>query len=253
MKDASAALTSVLKAVYQPVIATVSRQVLYYEALARSARGRNHEELLKFAEGYGFAYLVDGAMLSAGTVCLRRKPLLRIGVNVSVCSVEASCGALVAAVYDAMAVAERLVVEVTETAPIRDRKTMRTFISALQAAGVRVAFDDLGAGHFGLEDVREFSPDVVKLAGSLVSEWETRGAEVDRVVAQTHAVGGVVVAEMVDTEKKLDRCRDGGIDYVQGFLLGGLLQDLENVPGCVDEKPCGVGCWGEKRRTHQVA
>lgn len=218
-------MEEVITPTFQPVVSLSTQQPLYFEALMRATARRDHRDLLSFAEGYGFIQMIDAAMVSAVAKSLQLHPKVRIGVNLSVITVERFCGQLVAAIYDHLDVAKRLVIEITETMPITDSRAVRTFITAARAAGAAIAFDDFGTGHFTLEQVRRFSPDIVKLAEPLVAERHARRGEIDQLLEVASQMNIDLVAEAVDTEEKRSDCEALGIGYVQGFLVGGLMTE----------------------------
>lgn len=232
-----AGMEDVITPTFQPVVDARSGTPLYFEALMRSTVRRDHGALLSFAEGYGFIQLIDAAMVSAVAKTLQLHPRARIGVNLSVATVERFCGQLVSTIYEHLDVAPRLVIEITETMPITDARAVRRFIIAARAAGVAIAFDDFGSGYFTLDQVRQFSPDIVKIAEPLVAERKDRRGEIDRLLSVAAQLNISVVAEAVDTEEKRSDCVSMGIGYLQGFLVGRLASEpvLDVDPSVVRE------------------
>lgn len=220
-------LEGVITPVFQPIVELGSGCPLYYEALARSTAARNHRDLLAFAESYGFIQMIDAAMLKVVTGVLSRQPGVQIGVNVSVSSIERFCGQLVAGIYEHLDVADRLVVEVTETTRIEKPEVIEIFVNAAKAAGVQVAFDDYGAGHFTLDHIRAFGPGIVKVSAELIASREQRREDLAALLKLSTELGFTVVAEAIDSEAKRRDCMSLGIPYAQGFLLGPLLRESE--------------------------
>jgi len=218
-------LESVITPVFQPIVHLDSGRPLYFEALARATAAKGHRELLAFAEGYGFIQLIDAAMLQAAARVLVRHPTVSIGVNISVATIERFCGQLVSGIYEHLDVASRLVVEVTETMPIQNVDRLRTFIGAARSAGVRIAFDDYGDGHFTLDHVRRFEPDIVKIGEGLIADRECRRSELELLLSAAAQHGITVVAEALDTEEKVGDCASRGIAYGQGYLLGQIVSE----------------------------
>ncbi|MGH8076896.1 MAG: EAL domain-containing protein [Lysobacter sp.] len=215
---------------FQPVIDLRSGVPLYYEALARSTVKKSHHELLRFAEGYGFIQLIDAAMIAAAAKTLSRWPDIRVGVNVSVSTIERYCAATVCALFNHLPLAPRFVIEITETMPITDPKMIHTFVDAVKATGAMVAMDDLGDGCFTLADVVEYKPNIVKLAGVMLSERKQRRAEIDAIVSFATNHGIHVVAEVVETEEEQHACLEMGVGFAQGYFLGRVCQQPEVLP-----------------------
>ncbi|MEX1177120.1 MAG: EAL domain-containing response regulator [Nitriliruptor sp.] len=77
--------------------------------------------------------------------------------------------------------AERVVIELTEHAPITDYGPLQGALDRLRDRGVRIAIDDTGAGYAGLRHLVSLRPDVIKLdigltGGSTVTRRSARSA-----------------------------------------------------------------------------
>ena len=118
---------------------------------------------------------------------------------------------------------DRLIVEITETALLRDLEVARRTIAELQALGVRVALDDFGAGFASIGYLKHIRFDLIKIDGGLVqsiAECPLAGQLLIGVVELCRAVGTPIVVEQVETQAQLDILRVLGVDKVQGYLLG---------------------------------
>jgi EAL domain-containing protein (putative c-di-GMP-specific phosphodiesterase class I) len=71
--------------------------------------------------------------------------------------------------------ADRLEIEITETAVIDDSDEVLSNLKALRELGVRIALDDFGTGYSSLTCLRKLSPDSIKIDGSFVRELATEG------------------------------------------------------------------------------
>ncbi|ASK94722.1 EAL domain-containing protein [Xanthomonas campestris pv. trichodesmae] len=217
-------LSRVIAPMFQPVVDLLHDDTLYFEALARSSTKQSHLELLRCAENFGFIELVDAAMLELVAHRLALEPHVSIAVNASVGTIERNCGPLVAAIFSHLQQADRLIVEITETVAVRDPRSVEIFMSGARAAGVRVAFDDFGDGHFSFEHILRFKPDIVKLAGTMLARPREFRRDISRLLSMAAAEGFAVVAENIDTEEKRQSCVAMGIRYGQGFLFGELAE-----------------------------
>ena len=116
-----------------------------------------------------------------------------------------------------------LVLEVTESGPVRDYPALLHTLARYRAAGIRVAVDNMGARHAGERLVAEVEPDFVKVARPLVEEVDghpgRRGA-VEALLLLAEKVGAEVVAEGIEREEELEVVRGLGVPLAQGFLLG---------------------------------
>jgi EAL domain-containing protein (putative c-di-GMP-specific phosphodiesterase class I) len=120
-------------------------------------------------------------------------------------------------------VAERLIVEITETVAIQDIDDVRGFVTRLKNFGSRIAIDDFGAGYTSFRNLRKLGVDIVKIDGAFVQNL-TRSAD-DRAFVQTlidlaRRLDIKTVAEWVQDEEAASLLRDWGCDFIQGRLIG---------------------------------
>ncbi|MEA2493412.1 MAG: hypothetical protein QOJ29_1323 [Thermoleophilaceae bacterium] len=116
----------------------------------------------------------------------------------------------------------RIVVEVTEHAPIADYERMNEAVQRLKAEGVRLAIDDAGAGFASLRHILRLDPDFIKLDGTLI-----RGIAKDRskqalaagLISFAEKIGATIVAEGIETAGELNALAALGVQYGQGFYL----------------------------------
>ena len=115
-----------------------------------------------------------------------------------------------------------LILEITESALMRDAAAALVVLSALKELGVLLAIDDFGTGYSSLSYLQRFPLDIVKVDRMFVQELGTgNGGDeiVSAVVQLSHALGLRVVAEGVETEQQLDTLRTLQCDLAQGFLF----------------------------------
>jgi EAL domain-containing protein (putative c-di-GMP-specific phosphodiesterase class I)/CheY-like chemotaxis protein len=120
-------------------------------------------------------------------------------------------------------IAPRVVLEVTERAPIDDIKDVRSRVGALRAMGFRIAVDDLGAGYAGLTSFALLEPDFVKFDMSLVRDVHSspiRQKLIGSMTTLCREMGMRVVAEGIETIEERDAVMQLGCDLLQGYLLG---------------------------------
>jgi diguanylate cyclase (GGDEF)-like protein/PAS domain S-box-containing protein len=121
--------------------------------------------------------------------------------------------------------AERIGIEVTETAVIQDGAAGERAFAELQALhdrGIRIALDDFGTGFSSLGQLRRFPIDVVKVDRSFIQglEHNAKDAAITaNVVSLAHALGLMAIAEGVESTGQLAALEMLGCDLVQGFLF----------------------------------
>lgn len=146
-------------------------------------------------------------------------------LSVNVSGHQVRSGTLLQTVRTALSVSgltpHRLTLELTETQLISERTNVVSLIGHLRSIGVNVAIDDFGTGYSSLSRLQQHRGNVVKIDRSLIRELH-ESVEVRRVleavVALVKAVGCIVVAEGVTTEKELRVLQQIGLDYSQGYV-----------------------------------
>jgi EAL domain-containing protein (putative c-di-GMP-specific phosphodiesterase class I)/GGDEF domain-containing protein len=116
-----------------------------------------------------------------------------------------------------------LVLEITESAAMRDPDCVEPVLSALRETGVAVAIDDFGTGYSSLGRLRDIAVDALKLDRAfLVGAPEDPAAArlASASLALVEALGLQAVAEGVETEEQRAFLRDRGCPQAQGFHLG---------------------------------
>jgi EAL domain-containing protein (putative c-di-GMP-specific phosphodiesterase class I) len=123
--------------------------------------------------------------------------------------------------------ASQLVLEVTETAMMRDIDEARATLEALKCLGVTIAIDDFGTGFSSLSYLRQLPIDVLKIAKPIVDmicASPQDAAFVKGIIELGHVVGLKVVAEGVERVEQYAHLVEMGCDFVQGFYYAPSLQ-----------------------------
>ncbi len=117
---------------------------------------------------------------------------------------------------------ERICFEVTETAAISHLDTACRFMRALNERGVRFALDDFGSGLSSFAYLRSLPVQIVKIDGLFVKNIardRTDAALVRAINQVAHEMGKQTVAEFVEDQGILERLREIGVDYAQGYAI----------------------------------
>jgi diguanylate cyclase (GGDEF)-like protein len=214
---------------FEPVMAAHARETAFYECLIRMEQDDGRillaPDIVPVAERLGLIRLVDHRVLELVVAELVNSPGVMLSLNISPdttmdpdwwSSIESIMGAH-------PGVAERLIVEITETVAIQDIDDVRGFVTRLKNFGSRIAIDDFGAGYTSFRNLRKLGVDIVKIDGAFVQNL-TRSAD-DRAFVQTlidlaRRLDIKTVAEWVQDEEAASLLRDWGCDFIQGRLIG---------------------------------
>ena len=214
---------------FEPVVHADTRQTAFYECLVRmrqdDGRAVLAPDIVPVAERLGLIRLVDHRILELVVAELASAPDVTLSLNISPeTTMDPDWWASIESMMRAHpGVAERLIVEITETVEIQDIDDLRGFVTRLKDLGSRIAIDDFGAGHTSFRNLRKLGVDIVKIDGAFVQNL-ARSAD-DRAFVQTlvelaRRLQIKTVAEWVQDDSSVTLLRDWGCDYIQGRLIG---------------------------------
>ena len=219
---------------YQPVIELATGRLLGVEALCRWTHPRHGyvppDTFIALAESTGLIEALDRWVLLRACLDaaeLRAEGALALDAYVAVnVSAEhlAHTGfeaAVVSALTRAGLPAHALVLEVTESAVMRDPDAAQIALERLKEIGVEVAIDDFGTGYSSLAYLRRFPVATLKIDRGFVEHITDRGddhAIVAAVVDLSHALRLSTTAEGIETFADLAMLRQLGCRAGQGFL-----------------------------------
>jgi EAL domain-containing protein (putative c-di-GMP-specific phosphodiesterase class I) len=128
-----------------------------------------------------------------------------------------------------------LLLEITESAVMRDPELAARHMQPLRAAGVRFAIDDFGTGHSSLSLLSRLPVDELKIDRSFISQaltTQSAATIVASTVALAHGMGLTVVAEGVEKPEAWDLLKRLHCDCAQGYLISPPMPDTA-VPAFV--------------------
>jgi EAL domain-containing protein (putative c-di-GMP-specific phosphodiesterase class I) len=115
-----------------------------------------------------------------------------------------------------------LLLEITESAVMRDPQLAARNMQLLRLAGVRFAIDDFGTGHSSLSQLSLLPVDELKIDRSFVMDAR-EGSDATTILKSTvelaHSMDLRVVAEGVEKPEAWNLLRRLGCDYAQGYLI----------------------------------
>jgi len=132
--------------------------------------------------------------------------------------VEAVAGAL----RDTGLAPELFGLEITESVLVEDADETVMLLDELKALGVRIALDDFGTGYSSLTYLQQLPIDELKIDRSFVAVLEDESADLtllQMMVQLGRAFDLKVVAEGIDTDRKLRRIQRLGCHFGQGYLF----------------------------------
>jgi diguanylate cyclase (GGDEF)-like protein/PAS domain S-box-containing protein len=118
---------------------------------------------------------------------------------------------------------EKICFEVTETAAIANLTHATHFIKALKGLGCRFALDDFGSGLSSFAYLKNLPVDFLKIDGMFVKDIVDDPIDLAMVKSindMGHVMGKQTIAEFVENDAILEKLREIGVDYAQGYGIG---------------------------------
>jgi len=221
-----------LQLYYQPKVSLENARMLGCEALVRW----NHPEMgfippndfIPHAERTGMIRFITAWVLRSALLQLRAWKQcgfeLDVSVNVSPTDLAdpSFADSLIQILAETGADSRRLVLELTESAAMKDLSNTLRVMEQLRVLGVRFSIDDFGTGYSSLSHLKRLPVDEIKIDRSFIQELEARPN--DEVIVRStinlgHALGLKVVAEGVEQPTSFEALKRLGCDLVQGYLV----------------------------------
>jgi EAL domain-containing protein (putative c-di-GMP-specific phosphodiesterase class I)/signal transduction histidine kinase/DNA-binding NarL/FixJ family response regulator len=215
--------------VYQPIVERSGARMVGVEALARwtDATGRTHvvTDFIAEAERSGLIGQLGQMILARAISDARAWPDLSLSVNVSPLQLvmpgfEEDLAKVLA---ESGMPAQRLVLEITESAVLEQDAGVVDRLKRVRAMGIGLALDDFGTGYASLAYLRRFPFDRVKIDRTFVRGVDTErdGATIVHAITATgRALGLKIVAEGVESEGEQKFLSSAGVHYLQGYRFG---------------------------------
>ena len=246
---------------YQPIVELGTGRIRALEALVRWPSGWPHVAPLDFipiAEDTGVIGPLGLHVLRVALDSLARwrhaglvGEDVRMSVNVSARQLEDP--GLPASVRAAIAAAgledDSLRLEVTESTLMQEPERMQRIVREVCATGAGLHIDDFGTGYSSLSALHRFPVDALKVDRSFVASISGESGISDMIVRSTvafaHSLGLQVIAEGIEDSAQLERLRDLGCEYGQGFLFSPALSARDMEALLVGWSPTRAAALGE--------
>jgi diguanylate cyclase (GGDEF)-like protein len=211
---------------YQPIV-TEAGEPAFYECLLRlrdlDGRVVPAGSFIAAVEQLGLVRTVDRYVLELAVDTLAETQGINLAINISGLTVSDASWlrSLRAMLIGKPEIAERLIVEITETAALHDIEESSRFITTVRDLGCRVAVDDFGAGFTSFSHLKALTIDIVKVDGSFIKDIDSNPDNqlfVRNLLGLANAFGLETVAECVETAAEAAFVAAEGVTYQQGWF-----------------------------------
>lgn len=223
---------------YQPIVEISSQKVVWLEALLRWEHPHQGSILpgrfIDIAEETGLIVPIGEFVLEHVVQDLsswKRAGMSPVPISVNISAVQLQRSNLHEKIVDLarkyQVSPSLLQLELTESAMFerregRDGSTRRDALSRLRDLGVGMAIDDFGTGYSSLSYLKQWHVDYLKIDRSFVRDLVTDLSDlaiVGAIIAMARHLNIKVVAEGIEGWQQLEKLRELGCSFAQGFLF----------------------------------
>lgn len=223
-----------IKVFYQPVVWAENGNLCGVEALARWEDPEfglmPPSAFVPILEEYHLIHKLDLCVMETACKDLKeaidnKRPVVPISVNFSRLDFE-----LVNPAEELERCAKKygvsrlfLHIEITESALLASDEKLRTALETFRKNGNSLWLDDFGSGYSGLNVLKDYSFDLMKIDMAFLSEFsgnEKSQPILTSIVALAQKIGMQTLTEGVETEEEREFLKSIGCQRLQGYLFG---------------------------------
>jgi predicted signal transduction protein with EAL and GGDEF domain len=235
-----------LQVQFQPIMDIHSGSIAGAEALMRwnhPSRGLvNPDEFIPLAERSGLierlgrlAFEQAAAQMRdwLNALTLPQEFFVSINLSPTQLTTDTLLNDMRALVGEHRGIAGHLKLEITEAQAMTNPEHSAYVLGALRNLGVGLALDDFGTGHSSLSYLHRFPIDTIKIPAPFVQISDERGMAhtqapiIRAIVALAADLDIMVVGEGVESLDEIDRLRDLGCNFAQGYAFGAAMTGAE--------------------------
>ncbi|MFJ3317178.1 EAL domain-containing protein [Herbaspirillum huttiense] len=211
-----------LKMVYQPIVDLSTNGHFIFESLLRIPTVLDIQAAILAAEGDGSVIKLDEFALRSAHEVLRQRPHITLTVNISIVSIEQHGNRLGDLLWQGRDVNARLIVELTETQPIKQLQRIKWFVKLVRQYGGQVALDDFGNDFADRERARQLRPDFLKISWLPENTTVTKNTPDVMFDAKKlmREIGCPLIMERIESQQQATFFRECGVSFGQGYFFG---------------------------------
>jgi diguanylate cyclase (GGDEF)-like protein len=117
---------------------------------------------------------------------------------------------------------DKIVFEITETSAVENYLPIDRFMRKIGRYGCKFSLDDFGSGYSSYAYLKNMRVDYLKIDGAFIKELATSPKDYAMVKSMhevARSLGLKTIAEFVDSPQTVDKLREIGVDFAQGYLV----------------------------------
>ena len=243
-----------IRAWFQPVIRSLTQQIVGVEALARwfdpDGSMFSPAEFIPDLERSGLIFELDMEILRQACVLYdelrsRGTPLTCVSVNLSRLDFgHKDLFERICSILEVFSVPHEAVkLEITESVMLEDTETFEKIFSRFSDAGFSVWLDDFGSGYSSLNVLQNYPFDVIKFDMLFLRQLSAKGRDMlASLIGMAKTLGIHTLTEGVETNEQREFLLDIGCEVQQGFYYArplskeDLIEQIDRKPGILEKK-----------------
>lgn len=213
---------------FQPIMDVKTGKIEHYEVLCRIDMGDriiSAFEFIEIAERTGTIIKIDYLMMENAFNILKHSKNINLFINLSPKSliITEFIPKIIEITRKHGINPENIVFELTERETVKNLTILEKFLSNLRSEGYKFAIDDFGSGFSSYDYIKRFPVDYVKIDGEFIKNLLNSSKDlaiVKSLLVLTEEFNIQTIAEFVETQEILNKIKELGINYAQGFYIG---------------------------------
>ena len=225
---------------FQPLVDLKTKRVVGFEALPRwehpTLGDIAPDRFVPIAESSGLIEELTDHLLRLAARAARQWPAdVTLSFNISAVQLkDRDLGARILSILSEEGLPpQRLEIELTEAALVRDLEAAQKVLGMLGEAGVHIVVDDFGTGYSSLYHLRNLKFDKIKIGRTFIDRMEREPeamALVRALLGFGQGLGLTVTADGVKEPDQVKMLQQNGCKQAQGYLFGEPMTAAATVP-----------------------
>lgn len=219
-----------LTAHFQPIIDTNTNKIFAYEALTRGVLANGElmypDQLFKKSARNDMNFTLDRMCRETALKTTAVKKIdAKVFINFIPTSIYDPEFCLSSTVKWAKQLdfdPKNIVFEVVETQNVKDKEHLKTILNYYRKKGFLIALDDVGEGYSSLNMIIDIKPDIIKVDRNIIQniDKDTMKQSIYKALKTICIENGIkLLAEGVETPYELEKIKEIGVDYAQGYYF----------------------------------
>lgn len=210
---------------FQPIYNLKTNKIEKYEALVRLIDGNNVISPYYFLDisKKSKQYLQLTKIMIQKTFDYFRDKDFEFSINLTFEDIKSEyISSFIIELLKEYKIGHRVVFEIVESEEIDNFRKINEFFVTIREYGCKIAIDDFGSGYSNFEYLAKLNVDYIKIDGSLIKDILINKSSQNIVSMLVNFAKGQkvkTIAEFVSNKDILNKVRELGIDYVQGYYI----------------------------------